>query len=131
MTSDLIRSWASEFASVLSNASGLVPHLPHLFEAIGFFGLEPRVREIAALAVARSLGCPTVEGLHRIIGKAAGLTDGERAGHLEGLTAAELSAVALALGTVSRPLNKDLVTEPPDQHYAPEQIRQIQAIAVP
>jgi AhpD family alkylhydroperoxidase len=122
------------FSRIFTDALGMLPHARALAEAIGFFGLEPRVRELAALAVARSGDCPGVVAVHRLIGRAAGLTDQELAGSLDGLTAAERAAVALALGTVSRarstadgtPLQADAA----DEHFTPEQIRQLQAVAL-
>lgn len=124
----------SGFTRVFSDALGMLPHVRPLVGAIGFFGLEPRVRELAALAVARSGDCPGVVAVHRLIGRAAGLTEQELSGSLAGLTAAERAAVALALGTVSRPLAADgdatAQADAADQHFTPEQIRQLQAVAL-
>jgi AhpD family alkylhydroperoxidase len=129
-----INAIVSGVARVFSDALGMLPHVGSLVGAIGFFGLEPRVRELAALAVARSGHCPGVVAVHRLIGRAAGLSDQELAGSLDGLTAAERAAVALALGTVSRLEPRaggaTLQADPADQHFTPEQIRQLQAVAL-
>lgn len=126
-----ITAIVSGFTRVFSDALGMLPHTRALVGAIGFFGLEPRVRELAALAVARSGRCPGVVAVHRLIGRAAGLTDQELSGSLDGLTAAERAAVALALGTVSRPpAGAPLQADAADQHFTPEQIRQLQAVAL-
>jgi AhpD family alkylhydroperoxidase len=123
-------------ARAVSDAAGMVPHVVPLVEAIGFFGLEPRVRELAALAVARAGGCPGVVAVHRLIGRAAGLTAQELAGATDGLTAAERAAIVLALGTVSKGPPEGLVAggsaqaDAADQHFTSEQIRQIQAVAL-
>jgi len=108
---------------------GLVPYLWPLTEAIGPFGLEPRLREMVALAVLEGRGCPACERVHRFIGSLAGLTEPELRGDRSGLTAAELAALVLALGTVSR-LPADLEADPAAQHFTSEQIRQIQAVAL-
>ncbi len=117
-------------ASIATDFVGLVPHLGSLLEAIGPFGLEPRVRELAALAVAHDAGSARTLALHRVIGKAAGLTEDERSGSRDELTAAEMSAVALALATVGRPLPEELAVDPSDLHYPPEQIRLLRAVAL-
>ena len=54
---------------------------------IWLFGLEPRVRQLAALAVARGRGCPRVVALHQLIGQAAGLTEAEVSNERAGLIA--------------------------------------------
>lgn len=119
-----------ELPRPLTKTMGLLPHLLSLIKAIGPFGLEPRVREIMALAIARSGDCRSAVLIHRLIGRAAGLTDEELAGSLDGLTAAELSAVALGLGTVGRALPKGLSAAPPDEHFTFDQIQQLEAVAL-
>ncbi len=108
---------------------GVLPHLIPFAGALGPFGLEPRLRELVVLAVIRGRGCPLCEGIHHQLGKAAGLTEPEIEGDWSGLTAAERSALLLALGTVSR-LPDDLEADDPDHHFTSEQIRQIQAVAI-
>lgn len=117
------------FSQALSDAAGLVPQIGPLIGAIGFFGLEPRVRELASLAVAQSAQAQGCISVHRTIGKAAGLTEAERKGSTEGLTSAELSAINLALETVDRFSETTPEIDSADQHFPPEQIRQLQAIA--
>ena len=108
---------------------GLIPHLLPLVSAIGPFGLEPRLRELAVLAVMEGRGCRACGATHRTIGWLAGLTEPELYGDLSGLTAAERSAVFLALGTVSR-LPEDFVADQPDHHFTPLQLRQLEAVAL-
>lgn len=113
---------------LVTDGLGLIPHAGPLFCAVGLFGLEPRLRQLVALAVTRAGRCPLVLALHQWIGKAAGLTDHERGGATDGLTAAERSALALALATTGSPPGDG--ADPVDQHFTPTQIRQIRAVAM-
>ncbi len=129
---DSLQHKQETLAAFLTDVVGMVPHVVPLFEAVGLFGLEPRVRQLAALAVARSGGCSAVVARHQLIGKAAGLTTAELEGSFDGLTAAELSAVVLALGTVSRPIAPDIADpfDSADHHFTSAEIRQVQAVAL-
>lgn len=115
---------------VVTDALGLVPHLLPLADSLGMLRLEPRTPVLAALAVVRSGGVSDREVLHRLIGAMAGLTEGECRGDIDGLTRAERSVVILAMGTVGRPPPVHHEADPPDQHFSPEQIRQLQAVAL-
>jgi AhpD family alkylhydroperoxidase len=108
---------------------GLIPHMIPLASAIGPFGLEPRLRELVVLAVLTGRGCALCEGVHRRIGKIAGLTELEVDGDWSGLTAAERAALKLALGTVSR-LPDEMEADGADHHFTSYQIRQIRAVAI-
>ena len=79
---------------------GLVPHLGPLAAAVGPFGLDPRLRELVALAVARANGCRATTAVHQAVGRLAGLTEAERLGETKSLTAGERSAIVLGLASV-------------------------------
>ena len=113
----------------LTDVLGLVPYVWPLTEAIGLFGLEPRLREMVVLSVLEGRGCPACEAVHRSIGRLAGLTELEIDGDRTALTAAEQAALVLALGTVSR-LPDELEADDADEHFTSGQIRQIQAVAL-
>lgn len=123
---DALGAAASETAAT---ALGLLPHLGPLAAAIGPFGLDPRVRQLVAIAVARSHGCVPCATVHAAIGHLAGLTEAERRGDLRGLTAAERAAIGLGLGTVSR-FDPDLDAPPADEHFSSEEIEQLRAVAL-
>ena len=117
-------------ARAATQALGIVPHLAPLAAAVGPFGLDPRVRELTALAVARAHGCAPRATVHRVVGRFAGLTEEERLGETRGLTAAERAAIALGLGTISRP-DPELEPAPSaDEHFTTEEIEQIRAVAL-
>jgi alkylhydroperoxidase family enzyme len=128
MTEQLKAPW--ELPAELTSLLDMVPHALQLLLALGPFGLEPRLREITALTIARTLDCPRVVGLHRLVGRAAGLTESELEGALDGLTSAELSAIALGLGTVGLELPGDLSAPCADEHYTYDQITQLQAVGL-
>ena len=117
-------------AKAATHALGIVPHLVPLAAAVGPFGLDPRVRELTALAVARAHGCAPRAAVHRMVGRFAGLTEEERRGETRGLTAAERAAIGLGLGTISR-LDPELEPAPSaDEHFTAEEIEQIRAVAL-
>jgi len=103
---------ASEVSEILTDLAGLVPHLIPLAEALGATALDRRVLALAARAVADAR------------------SRSNRAGTFEDLTASERSAIALALGTIGQPLDEDLEVDHADEHFTPQQIRQVQAVAL-
>jgi len=117
---------ASEAAGL---ALGLVPHLGPLVAAVGPFGLDPRLRQLVSLSVCRAHGSSRVAAVHRAIGRLAGVSPHERDGDLTSLTEAERSAIALALGTVSR-IEPGFVGAPADEHFTGGQIEQLRAVAL-
>lgn len=98
---------------ILTDALGMIPHLFPLVGGVILRGLDPRITQLVTLAVVQACR--------------SNVRDFD---HIDS-TSADRSAVALALGTVSRPLqNEDTNVDQADQHFTSEQIRQIQALSL-
>jgi alkylhydroperoxidase family enzyme len=120
---------APALSQTITEMFDLLPFTPDLLAAVGPFGLEPRLRQLAALAVSRAHACPVNESVHRFVGQLAGLTPRERQGDDDGLTAAERAAITVALGTVDQPPT-DQKHEAADHYFSSNEIRQLQAVAL-